>query len=297
MMKYRINYQNTGIEVPDGAFLVGRSGECNLVLDDPSVSRVHAALIHEKGKLYAEDKGSRNGIKVNDARVQGRVELSDGDEITVGHQSISIHAVKPAKEAENTVGLKACTSCGTWFSLDDQTCPKCGTKGDASSQGGETTIDGGLPPLPEYSKGDTILVQQPIPIRVSLALKAIHVSKLDEAERLIEYAVDLVLKQHQSGTAISDDDFNAIVVVIVKLANASKSPAQISLLFSFHRAIGRLMTRDLVEELYQLVRIAGYRTCPELSRYLSTLDFQVQTFSPGEKFVFKRLEGLVKVCS
>ncbi|MCP4199015.1 MAG: FHA domain-containing protein [Proteobacteria bacterium] len=296
-MKYRINYQNTSIEAPNGEFLVGRSAECNLVFDDPSVSRIHAAIIYENGKLYAEDKGSRNGIKVNSVPAPGRTELGEGDEISVGHQRISIHAVQPVKEADKTVGLKACPSCGTWFPYEADTCPKCGTKEDGSSPRVDATMDGGPPPVLPYTKGDTIAVQQPIPIRASLALKAIHVSKLDEAERLIADAVDLALKKQHSGTVISDDDFNAIVDVIMKLANASKSPAQVSLLFSFHSVVGRLMTRDLVEELYQLVRAVGYRACPELSRYLSSLASRAQSFSPGEKFVFKRLEGLVKVCS
>jgi ribosomal protein L40E len=296
-MKYRINYQNTRIEAPDGEFLVGRSAECNLVLDDPSVSRIHAAIIYDNGKLYAEDKGSRNGIKVNNVLASGRTELGDGDEISVGHQRLTVHAVKPVKEADKAVGLKACPSCGTWFPHNADTCPKCGTKQTGSSPRADSTVDGGPPPVLPFAKGDTIVVQQPIPIRASLALKAIHVSKLDEAERLIANAVELALKKQHSGTVISDDDFNAIVDVIMKLANAAKSPTQISLLFSFHSAVGRLMTRDLVEELYQLVRTVGYRACPELSRYLSSLDSKTQTFSPGEKFIFKRLEGLVKVCN
>ncbi len=289
-MKYRINYKQTSIEAPDGEFLIGRSSECNLVLDDPSVSRVHAAIVCEKRNLYAEDKGSRNGIKVNNTRVRGRTQLGDGDVVSVGHQTITIRAVKPEKKAERTVGLKACKSCGTWFSFDDGDCPECGAVGDF----GDTTGDDGSL---EHTKGDTIVVQDPIPIRASLALKAIHVSKLDEAERLIGDAVDLALKKHRLGKAISDDDFNAIVDVIMKLAPAAKSPSQISLLFSFHRAVDRLMTRDLVEELYQLVRTVGYRTCPEFSRYLSFLDSRADTFSPGEKFVLKRLKGLVKICS
>ena len=54
---------------------------------------------------------------------------------------------------------------------------------------------------------------------------------------------------------------------------------------------------ELVEDLYQLVRPVGYRACPDLSRYLVSMKARADTFSPGEKFIFKRLEGLVKICS
>jgi pSer/pThr/pTyr-binding forkhead associated (FHA) protein len=48
-----------------------------------SVSREHARLKHENGKVIIHDCGSRNGVFVNSVRVK-RHELEHGDSITIG---------------------------------------------------------------------------------------------------------------------------------------------------------------------------------------------------------------------
>ncbi len=64
-------------------FVIGRSRECDLVLDDPNVSRRHAELRRENGGWAVRDLGSTNGIKLNGRRSRGG-RLSPGDEITLG---------------------------------------------------------------------------------------------------------------------------------------------------------------------------------------------------------------------
>jgi len=76
----------TGAEVPLGGrvrLVVGKAESCDLVVDDPCVSRVHCVLERRDGVLYVRDKGSRNGTFVNDRRVEGG-ELTPGAELTVG---------------------------------------------------------------------------------------------------------------------------------------------------------------------------------------------------------------------
>jgi len=64
-------------------FVIGRSRECDLVLDDPNVSRRHAELRREDGGWAVRDLGSTNGIKLNGQRSRGG-RLNPGDEITLG---------------------------------------------------------------------------------------------------------------------------------------------------------------------------------------------------------------------
>ncbi len=64
-------------------FVIGRSRECDLVLDDPNVSRRHAELRREDGGWAVRDLGSTNGIKLNGHRSRG-ARLNPGDEITLG---------------------------------------------------------------------------------------------------------------------------------------------------------------------------------------------------------------------
>ncbi len=63
---------------------LGRSKECECVLEDPNISRKHAQLRrNSSGDWQVVDLGSTNGIKVNGRRVDSS-RLSPGDEVTLG---------------------------------------------------------------------------------------------------------------------------------------------------------------------------------------------------------------------
>lgn len=70
------------------AVVVGRSRDCDLVLEDPNVSRRHLEVRQEDGAWRAVDLGSTNGIKVNGRRVE-EAQLTPGDEITLGISSLT----------------------------------------------------------------------------------------------------------------------------------------------------------------------------------------------------------------
>lgn len=64
---------------------VGRQAGNEVLLDDTGVSRQHARLIFHNGALWVQDMGSRNGVFVNDVRVQAHRQLSVGDKIRIGN--------------------------------------------------------------------------------------------------------------------------------------------------------------------------------------------------------------------
>ncbi len=286
MTQFRIVYKNTSIDAPKGTFLIGRSAECHLVLEDPSVSRIHVAIINENDKLFVEDRGSRNGVMVNDTLTRKRLELKDGDQISVGHQNIRIISRNRIKDADRTMGLHMCDACGTWVSSKERSCPQCGATLDitlVASRQRETQVD-----VPQQ---DNSVRHEPILMKASLALKAIKVAKYDQAEQLIANVAG------SQDVRLSDEEFNAIANAMLALAEASKEDKQITQLFRLLRNTGRLISRELVERLYDTVRRVNYRSCPEMSRYLAFLDSMSKQFNPGERFIHSRFQGLVKLCS
>ena len=62
---------------------VGRGPEVNVVCDDDTMSREHAAFEFAGGGLRVRDLGSRNGVRVNGSAVMV-AELSSGDRVQVG---------------------------------------------------------------------------------------------------------------------------------------------------------------------------------------------------------------------
>jgi hypothetical protein len=69
--------------VESDPFVIGRSRDCDLVVDDPNMSRRHAELRSDGGSWRIADLGSTNGVKVNRRRVD-QASLRTGDRITLG---------------------------------------------------------------------------------------------------------------------------------------------------------------------------------------------------------------------
>jgi FHA domain/zinc-ribbon domain len=62
---------------------IGRSPECEIFLDDVTVSRNHALLVERDGGYFVDDQESLNGTFVNRRRIDS-VRLEDGDELQIG---------------------------------------------------------------------------------------------------------------------------------------------------------------------------------------------------------------------
>ncbi|MBA2579034.1 MAG: DUF3662 domain-containing protein [Euzebyaceae bacterium] len=73
-----------GARIPlSGTATIGRLPECDITLDDPSVSRRHARMVLEGDRWTVEDLGSTNGVRVNGATV-GHSEIRTGDRLDLG---------------------------------------------------------------------------------------------------------------------------------------------------------------------------------------------------------------------
>lgn len=75
------------VELDASTVVLGRAKECNVVLDDPSVSRHHAEVRLEPEGHWLIDLGSTNGTEVNGQRVD-RAKLDTGDVITIGQTEL-----------------------------------------------------------------------------------------------------------------------------------------------------------------------------------------------------------------
>jgi FHA domain/zinc-ribbon domain len=62
---------------------IGRSPDCDIFLDDVTVSRHHAVLGRADDRFTIEDQGSLNGTFVNRRRIE-TADLADGDELQIG---------------------------------------------------------------------------------------------------------------------------------------------------------------------------------------------------------------------
>lgn len=99
-----------------GPITIGRSPECDIHINDPGLSRVHARLVPGEDGVHVEDLNSTNGTFVNDRRVM-KERARKGDEIgfdklrfrlsgAAGQEPVHIVASKPAQSSPRN---------GTWL--------------------------------------------------------------------------------------------------------------------------------------------------------------------------------------
>ena len=72
------------VPLRDGQAVVGRGEDCNLIVDDGLMSRLHAKFKLQDGAFWVEDLGSTNGVYVNGQRIAKPVSLEVGDLVLVG---------------------------------------------------------------------------------------------------------------------------------------------------------------------------------------------------------------------
>lgn len=95
-----------GMQIPidRAVVLIGRSPECDIVLDVSSkISRMHCALIQVDTEYYIRDLGSLNGVTVAGERVEKDVKLTNGTEVHIGDvRFLFLENVLPAARAKAT---------------------------------------------------------------------------------------------------------------------------------------------------------------------------------------------------
>jgi Nif-specific regulatory protein len=90
---------------PGQPITLGRSRDNTIVLRDELASRLHAKIFFEDGRWHLRDFGL-NGTRVDGARVNGAVELSDGRKIKIGDVVIRF-VTEVASGAPKTVPMSA----------------------------------------------------------------------------------------------------------------------------------------------------------------------------------------------
>ncbi|RPI99659.1 MAG: FHA domain-containing protein, partial [Deltaproteobacteria bacterium] len=72
--------------VGEKGLIIGREpAQCDIVISDTNVSRIHAWVTVEKGEVVVIDRGSTNGTFVNNAKVE-KSKLKPGDVINLGQE-------------------------------------------------------------------------------------------------------------------------------------------------------------------------------------------------------------------
>jgi pSer/pThr/pTyr-binding forkhead associated (FHA) protein len=239
-MTFAIRYAGRDFPLREGRFTIGRSEDCQLCLDDPVASR-HPATIS------LEDLNSRNGVYLNESRVEGQLTLKHGDKIRVGVQEMLLVRKSPRAGSDTLI--------------QRETTPRVNAFG----------VLGGL------------------------AEKAIGMGRGDEAERIIGRQLDALVDKAEEGDPVDAADMERAIFYCLRIAELTKKSRWVSSLFRLHAAKKKLIDAETVNLLYSLGPKLDISARPALRAYLLVLAPRSDSYSPGDRFVMKRLEGLEQV--
>ncbi|HVY48188.1 MAG TPA: FHA domain-containing protein, partial [Minicystis sp.] len=184
-MAFRLRYQAHDLELPLGEFVVGRSTECQLSLDDPLVSRRHASLRVAADRVTVRDLGSRNGVLVNGKKIDGEHVLAPGDKVSIGSQEMVLHAADDAPLPSR---------------LDEQYRRATQTLGAsyvADLRAGIEAVSGS-----PSSPGEPSKSVQSFKLLGGVADKALAMNRAEEAERILQTLLFDVLGRARDGQVI-----------------------------------------------------------------------------------------------
>jgi hypothetical protein len=319
-MPFRLRYLAHDLELPIGEFVVGRSTECQLSLDDPLVSRRHAVLRVRRDGVSVQDFGSRNGVLVNGAKITGERELAVGDKIAIGSQEMVLQAATDSyplmASAGEEVYRRATQTLGAAYVMDLRS-----AVAELASQGGiksaapfaaarkETPSDdvlhppshppdpdgSGVKPLPDRRAepvGEASRSVQSFNLLGGVADKALAMGKAEEAERILQVLLTEVISRARDGLVIDVGVSEAAARYAARLAGATGKASWVEYAFELYRRQKRVLPAPVVDELYGVVRKVRGLELGGIRSYLDALREMSGSFGPADRFLVQRIEGL-----
>ncbi len=279
-MPFRIRYLAHDLELPVGEFIVGRGPECQLAVDDPLVSRKHAALHVRKDGVVAQDLGSRNGVLVNGAKIDSPKELSPGDKIRIGNQEIIIYKTdeprsSPLSDEEHRRAMQT---------IGGMNVNEIHASIEAAAL--DSVNDGRL------NRSETSRRFQSVRLLCGVADKALAMGKPDEAERILQALLLGILKRSKIGQRPKDGVAEYAALYAARLAAATTKGLWVDYVFDLYTSLHKVLPATVIDELYTVVRKAKGIDVKLFRGYVEDLKRTAGQLGPADRFLLQRIEGL-----
>lgn len=242
LTRFKLRIGEHEVWLPCGRFTVGRSPQCHIVLDDPLVSRRHADLVVNAQTVTIEDLNSINGVHVNGEPVIGEPrQIEDGDRLVIGSKELVL-----VKETGNR--------------------PQHDAAGDTLS-GLDPVVPAEADDEPDAQTGRA----DALGTLGAAAERALAEGRIAQAQQLLTHLLMAVLRDARAGNALPPETVEQAIHFAVRLAQATRRGAWFDYVVELLYYLGRLPTRDLLEDLMVLVTTVDSVDVPRLGRYVARL--------------------------
>lgn len=264
-------------DLAQGSLLVGRSPECDVVVDDPLVSRQHARLVIEEGRVWVEDLHSTNGVYVNGAIAQHRAALCEGDRILVGTCEISIFA---RRASTNTAPPRP----------DARSVSTLPPPRARSAPGPLLPLPARVPsvdPVPTTKRAESLRIIGRLAARLAAE------GDLDEAERVVSGHLKRILEGAGADLTVSEELLQLACEQAFDLARWTTRGAWLDYVVELHLATRSVMSLQVIASMQGAQRWVGEFNRLLLAYYVESLTGRIDQLQLDERRRLPLLRKLV----
>jgi pSer/pThr/pTyr-binding forkhead associated (FHA) protein len=254
------------VELPPGVTVVGRSDRCQIVLEDPLISRRHACFVVDAQGVTLKDLGSMNGVLVNGVKVEGTRVLAPGDRITIGSGEAEL-CLSPARVRH---------------------ADRAPTQPRVSINSGGVDLEN----QNVHSDSEPTRKGNILQMLGSVADKAFVLGRGEEAERIVKRPMESLLERALRGGAVDLAEAETAALLGVRLARTTARGAWIDYVFKLYAALNKPPPSTVIDELYATIRYAPKVDITGFRSYIDLMHRNQDGFGPADRFLVRRLEGL-----
>ena len=266
-------------ELCAGSALLGRHGDCEIVVNDPLVSRMHARIKVDAGSVLVEDLHSTNGVYLNGTRITREATLHVGDTLLMGACEVA------------------------FFEGRLQRAPSSGRVPLGSNPPGsndlDLSLDGirpvtarakrGLPPaLPPTGRVDALEIVG------GLARRSADDGHVDDAVRVLAPQLRSILKGATTGLLVSDHLLSLASGYAMDLAHWTIESVWLDYVVELHLASRRLMSRSLFLSLQRSERWLGPMNRALLAYYAESIVAGTSGLDSEERSLLAMIQQLAE---
>ncbi len=280
MPRYRLRFLLQEIDLRVGETLIGRSGDCQVTIEDPLVSREHAKIVIDGQTITVFDLKSRNGVKVNGHPVRGNAQIFDGDRIRVGTQELVFCLVDNVEKSMKTTGfLRHCADCHLPYPQEIKSCPNCGSTALVEDE----TLSGDFNGQDQGSWSLQLLIE--------VLDKALGLGRLDDVDRVMRRAIAQCDDHIQRDGRIDERTLNLLTAAAMRATLATQSATFALWAVRVHERLSQVPPEDVQTYFMDAARhhVEVASALEQLSLHLMRLD---RPFSERETRALTHFERL-----
>lgn len=299
MLHFRLRYRQHDIELNPGEFVIGRSEQCQLSIDDAMISRRHVSLRVTANEVVLVDLGSRNGVSLNGTKLKGEKELADGDKITIGKHELSLTIFSTDSRRNKSLLARTLGPLDIEeldYRARTRTQPNLMMPDDPGFD--ETPP----PPRPDLARPDPsgLTPSRGLARALSsfitlapLADKALALGRHEEAERLLSGPLGDLITELRKGGLVELNTLTKFAGYAVKLASLLLKAAWIEWVFEAFLLTSYMMPAPMIDELFNIVPRLKHLEKRHILDYIVGMQ-ATPSLSATDRFLVQRLETLAK---